>query len=78
MILHLEQGLLRCKVRLVVLLGLDRARHVQVAPVLAQVSIAKELLVQSLRTHVLFDAVDDLDYVFDVLLELFAYLQAVH
>lgn len=40
MVLHLEQGLLCREVRLVVLLGLDRARHVQVAPVLAQVSIA--------------------------------------
>ena len=60
-----------------VLLGLDGPVHVELAAVLAQVGAAHELLVESLWAHVLLDAVDDFNDVFDVLFEFFADLQAM-
>ena len=58
-----------------VVLGLNCPIHFQFATILTQIGAAHELLVQSLRTHVLLDAIYDFNDVLYVLLELFADLQ---
>ena len=74
LVVHLHHCLLCREVGLMVLLGLDRPVHVELAAVLTQVGAAHELLVEPLRAHVLLDAVDDLNDVFDILFELLANL----
>lgn len=61
-----------------VLLSLDSPRHIYISSILTEIGISDKLLVESLGTHVLFDSVNNLDDVLDVLLELFTNLQAVH
>ena len=78
MVLHLEIGLLGSKVSLVILLGLYCPRHVNITSVLANVGISNKLRVQPLRTHVLFDTVNDFDDVLDVFFELLSNLKTIH
>ena len=66
--------LLRLKIVLVVLLGLDRPSHLKLATIVAQVCRASELVGQTEWVHVLLNPVDYADDIIDVLLKILTLL----
>ena len=63
------------KVALVIVLGLHRSGHLQLATVVRKIGASLELIVQPLLAHVPLNRVDDVNYLVDVLLKLLALLQ---